>query len=280
MVGMGSECELKTAWTVRAICPECGTHVELQRNTCGKIECPRCYRTWARRAAQRSAARVFGFFDAKGTHFKPRHIVFEVESLDWKAASARCLALGFSGGVLILHPFRIRERFRTMFEVMSARTGINRYDLVRQSDIGAEALEYAPHAHFVGYGKGVEVQKGGGEFKYRMLRKLPSLGAVERVMHYLLGHSLHPGYHKTGRARDAVKYFGVCATRNLAPSYQGTVHVPLECDECGARMLDADALERGLKEMIEVRKYFSSGWHVVHPKPKSSCAGNVPAWKL
>jgi len=260
MVGMGAECDLDRAWTVNATCPECGYHVEMHRNTCGQIECPRCYRTWARRAAERSAARVFGFFFAGGTKHKPRHVTLEGEGCNWEAYKRRLLALGFTGGVLVIHPYRIKERYRAMFEIMAERTGKNRYDIVRESALGIDALEYSPHCHFVGYGKGDGVPRDSSVYQYRVLRKLPSLGAVERTIFYLLGHSLQPD-----EGKKAVKYFGVCSYNRLAPSWQGTCLDNLVCERCGAVMYDTDRFlsDNGFKEVILIKKYIALGWHIV-----------------
>lgn len=269
MVGMGDECELKEAWTVVGTCPECGYHVELHRNTCGQIQCPRCYRTWARRAAGRAAARVYGFFLAKGTHHKPRHIVLEGEGLDWEAYKRRLLSLGFTGGVLVLHPYRIKAEYRAMFEIMAESTGKNRYDVVRDSALGSDALEYAPHCHFVGYGRGDTVPRDSGSFVYRTLRKLPSLAAVERTLFYLLGHSLQPE-----PGRHAVKYWGVCSYNRLAPSYQGWCLDNLRCDKCGATMLNQVSLEAGIKEVIVIKKYIALGWHTINHHGSSGPPSN------
>ena len=255
MVGMGTECE-NTGWTVQAVCPECGHHVELTKNTCGRVECPRCYRTWARRASQRSAARLQGFRHAGGTSYAPRHFVLEGQGLDWSAYKRTALQLGCTGGLIVLHPYRIKKNYQRMFDLESARTGINRYDLVRQSALGKDALEFSPHAHVIGYGRLRDIAPN-GTFQYRMLRKLPDQAAIERTAYYLFSHALLPTEGQKG-----VKYFGCCSYNKLMPSWQGTCHDNLRCDQCGATMLNENSLLFGIKEVVLITKYIALGWHI------------------
>lgn len=264
---MGSECEVHESWVVKGVCPECGNHVTIYKKTCGRIECPRCFRTWARRASRRIAARVRGYFLAGGTRYPPRHVVLEGEGTDRQAYIRRLRALGFTGGAIVLHPYRIRKEYQRMFELMAAKTGRNRYDILRESAIGSDALEYAPHAHCIVYGKGNRVPRGSSKFKYRVLRVLPDLDSLERLAFYVLGHVGVPEGNST-----AYGYWGCCSTRRLKPSYEGLCQDDLRCDKCGAVMLDEDALERGFRFTIQIRKYIALGWHTIgHGPPRSGC---------
>ena len=159
MVGTGKECE-PGGWVVSAVCPKCGHHVSLVKHGCGLIECPVCSKKWARRAAERSAARVFGAFIAKASRWKPRHITFELDKLDWDAAKKKAEALGCTGGVLVIHPWRIKKEYQDRFQFEAEKTGKNRYDLAKTSELGMNAFEFAPHCHAMVFGKFREVEKG------------------------------------------------------------------------------------------------------------------------
>lgn len=253
MVGSGDECE-PGGWVVRAVCPKCGHHVQLVKHGCGHITCPSCSKKWARRAAERSAARLWGAIHAGVSRWKPRHISFELPELSWDAAKKRAVELGCTGGVLVLHPWRLKDGYRSMFEIMAARTGLNRYDIAKQSGIGMDAFEYSPHCHGMVYGRFKDVEKGSKKYEYRNIRRLNSQHAAEGSLLYLFGHTSVP-QSKNGKC---YRYFGICSPQRLKPEWTGTCTDSLKCPECGAEMV-----EEGTCELILYKRYIALGWHII-----------------
>lgn len=250
MVGMGSTCEDSGRYRVGA-CVKCGYEITMHLQSCGRVECPRCVGTWARRASERASSRVFGALHAQVTKHKPRHITFELEALDWKEAKRKAAEIGATGGVLVVHAHRIKERYAAMFEIMAARCACNRYTIVRESALGMEALEYSPHCHAIAYGKFVDVEKDSDKFEYRNIRRIGSQSDCEKVLSYLLGHTVQPA----GSRCSAVRYFGICSPQKLKPSWTGVYHDALRCPCC-----DGDFVDKESGELILVRKFVALGW--------------------
>lgn len=270
MVGSGDECE-PGGWVVSAVCPKCGHHVQLVKSGCGRVECPRCSKKWARRAAERAAARVFGAFLARASRWKPRHITFDLEECTWDAAKKKAAEIGCTGGVLVLHPWRIKDEYKQMFEMMAERTGMNRYDIAKQSAIGMDAFEWSPHCHGLVYGKFEDVEKGSHEFKYRMIRRMNSQHGAEGALMYLFGHTFIP-QTKNGKC---YRYFGICSPQKLKPEWTGSCLDSLKCPCCQAEMTDEES-----GEVILYHKYAALGWHTIKRRPREAKGAAPPAASL
>lgn len=255
MVGSGDECEAG-GWVVAAVCPKCGHHVQLVKHGCGHLTCPVCSKKWSRRAAERSAARLWGAIHAGVSRWKPRHISFDLDDLSWDAAKKRAEELGCTGGVLVLHPWRLKDEYKEMFEIMAERTGLNRYDIAKQSGIGMDAFRYAPHCHGMVYGRFKDVEKGSTKYEYRNIRRLNSLHAAEGALMYLFGHTFIP-QKANGKC---YRYFGICSPQRLKPEWTGSCCDTLKCPECGAEMV-----EDGTNEVILYKRYIALGWHRIKP---------------
>ena len=255
MVGMGAPCDLNPV-PVPMVCPSCKLEMEVSGTTCGHVECPKCWGTWARRGAERVAARVWGYQEAAGTHHKPRHATFDLDSVDWKKAKKKALALGFTGGVIVIHPWRIKDEFREQMEIMAERTGKSRYEIVRESAIGMDAMRYSPHAHVICYGKGVQVEKGSDEYQYRMIRRLNGLDGVQGAVYYLLSHTFIP----EGKGRTTYRYFGTCLPQRLKPTWEGKTSDVLRCPNCSKEMVYP-----GTNICKEIKKYYAMLWKIVVP---------------
>jgi hypothetical protein len=269
MVGSGDECE-PDGWVIAARCPSCGHSLKLVKHGCGLISCPACARKWARRAAERAGARLFGAFNAKVSRWKPRHITFEIETLDWDAAKKKAASLGCTGGILVLHPWRLKAEFKQMFEIMAERTGRNRYDLAKESAFGMDAFEWSPHVHALAFGKFADVRKGSKIFEYRNIRRLNSQHAAEGSLLYLFGHTFIPPT-KNGKC---YRYFGICSPQKLKPSWTGTCHDWLRCPCCETPM----QYEGGI-DCIQVVRYIALGWHQItglHAKLKGAPPPRAP----
>jgi len=266
MVGSEKECEIP-GWVVSAVCPKCGQHVKLVKAGCGRVECPRCSKRWARRAAERAGARVFGAFMAAVSRWKPRHITFELDEFSWEFAKKRAAELGATGGVLVLHPWRIKDEYKARFGEESERTGKNRYDLAKTSELGMAAFRWAPHCHAIVYGRFRAVEKGSDGFEYRNIRRLNSQGSVEGTLVYLFGHTFIP-------LKDNAKcyrYFGICSPQRLKPEWTGSCSATLTCPNCQAEMVTEDS-----GEVITYKRYVALGWHSIKPRLRSSKGATPP----
>ena len=270
MVGSGDECE-PGGWVVSAVCPKCGHHVQLVKSGCGRVECPRCSKKWARRAAERAAARVFGAFLARASRWKPRHITFDLDEVSWDAAKKKAESLGCTGGVLVIHLWRFKPEYKAMFEIMAERTGLNRYDVAKMSAIGMDAFEWSPHCHAEAYGKFEAVEKDSGQFKYRMIRRLNSQQTAEATLLYLFGHTFIP-QTKNGKC---YRYFGICSPQKLKPEWTGSCLDSLKCPCCQAEMTDEES-----GEVILYHKYAALGWHTIKRRSREAKGAAPPAASL
>ena len=265
MVGTGPACGT-AGDRIPMVCPECGTEVQTSSNSCGHVECPSCWSTWARRAAERTAARTWGYFETGEAKHHPRHITFDVDTVDFKAAKKKALALGFTGGLLVIHPWRISKEYAAIAAEEAERTHSNRYDALRSTPEGMAALVWSPHVHILAYGKGIPIEKCSGEYQYRMIRKLNSLDAIEGVAYYLFSHTFIP----ENPNQRVYRYFGVCLPQKLAPSWTGKIGDLLRCPQC-----DSPVVFPGSNTCKEVSHYVAEGWHVVKKIPVINGAGSV-----
>lgn len=257
LVGTGEKCE-SDGWVITGSCCKCGHKVELTKSTCGRVECPRCHRTWANRGGQRIGARVWGYYETGVTKHVPRHITFELTSVDWNEAKKKAKSLGCEGGALVIHPWRLKKEYQQDAEEYARRHKCNRYDYVRTVSDSMSLLEFSPHCHGLVYGKLVEIKAGSTEYLYRNIRRLGTLEAAEGVAFYLLTHTNCP---LTDRAQS-VRYFGCCSTQRLKPDWVGCVSKPLICPKCGGEIVESETIE-----LILVKHYLALGWNVVIPGP-------------
>lgn len=258
MVGTGPKCDIPKI-TTEMLCPDCGTHVLTSSSSCGRVECPSCWGTWARRATGRAAARIWAYFSSGESQHHPRHITFELESVAFKDAQKKAEDFGFYGGMIIIHPWRIHPDFKQKSEYLAEIHNMNRYDALRKAGYGMEALVWSPHAHAICYGKGTLQEKDQDEYTYRVLRKLNSHDAVKRVCYYLFSHTFVP-QKKNSRV---VRYFGSCSPQKFAPTWTGTKSDLLRCPKCSAVVVYP-----GETFGKSVSDFDSGGWHVVVKIPK------------
>ena len=260
MVGSGARCEIEK-WTVKGVCSKCGYPVELQKNTCGRIECPDCYKGWARRAADRASLRTWGYLHALGDYrYRPWHIVLSIPGCtEWSKYKKLALDYGCTGGVMVIHPFRIIRSVARTIQDAASKEHVNRYDYVRKHGLW-QMMEYSPHAHIVGYGY-LKENVPGDDFQYRKIRVLRDRGAAERAIYYLLTHALLPSSPRG----HAVRYFGVCSLSQLGVSWKGTVREPVRCQCCGS-----EVVYEGSNDMILTKHCIALGWFLrtcKHLKP-------------
>jgi len=263
MVGTGSACEPGDWMPGDALCPACGHRIQLFRSGCGLVTCPRCSKRWARRAGERAGARVWGALFALASTWKPRHITFELpwdqgDPLDWWLVKETALTIGCTGGVLVVHPWRIEPAIEREWEALhdQKKTTENRYDYVKRVH-GSRGFRWAPHVHGIVYGKFEAIRYGQELFKYRNMRRLNSLHAAEGVLTYLFSHTFVPeGKEKTFR------YFGICSVQRLKPEWSGSVLEDMRCEKCGAKMIHAD----NPQEVVVHHHFIALAWHIINRK--------------
>ena len=268
MVGTGPECVPDFIARV-ARCPSCGKTVQMVPAGCGLITCPRCSRRWARRGGERGAARAWGAFLAGSSKHKPRHITFELDwvpgdSLVWDSVKARAVEIGCTGGLLVVHPWRILPDAERAWERErdQGKTDMNRYTWVKKN-YGMGGFVWSPHAHGIVYGRFENVTKGSDLYRYRNIRRVNSLRACEGIVTYLLSHTAVP----PGRAK-AYRYFGICSPQKLKPEWAGNLSVPMCCENCGHQMVYDDSVP-GIPLLVLTKHFFSDGWRKIEKGPPS-----------
>jgi hypothetical protein len=250
MVGTGARCET-VKWIIKGVCSKCGYPVELNKSSCGRLECPDCYKGWARRASDRVGLRVWGYLHALGSYDKmrPWHIVLSIPGCtEWQKYKTLAQEYGCTGGVMVIHPFRVKPGVQRVLQEQASAAHLNRYDFIRKHELW-HLLEYSPHAHIIGFGYLIE-NTPGAAFQYRKIRPLMDRGAVERAAYYLLSHAMMPA-----KSKHLVKYFGVCSYAKLGRAWQGFQRVPMCCPCCGS-----DVKEEGTNEPILLKKSIALGW--------------------
>lgn len=245
---------------------------EIQTKSCGRIECPICFGTWNKRAADRAGARMEGYrlFD----RHPPRHVILsESESHvindDWKDASPadlnermkkhfrmKAVELGVTGGTMIIHLFRVRKDLIPS-AYYAENPGGKAWDYAREHpDLWHTLVYYSPHAHLVAYGFLKQVKAGEG-FLYKNKGPLRTREDVERLITYLLGHA--PVIPK----RTTLTYFGNCSYRKLKPQNLHTARETARCSICGAAMV-----YEGTQEEVRRKYTTADGWHLVTDQQK------------
>jgi len=267
MIGTGQKCDIPKIKT-EMVCPSCQTHVWTSSSTCGRVECPDCWGTWAKRATGRAAGRVWAYFTTGESQHHPRHITFEVDDLNFKSAVKKAESFGFYGGLIIIHPWRIHSDYKHLAGLLAEKTGMNRYDALRKRGMKMEPFVYSPHAHVIAYGKGTKILKDQDEYSYKILGKLNSHDAVKRVCYYLFSHTFVP----PKKGSRVVRYFGTVSPQKFKPEWTGTQSDWLRCPKCSTPVTYP-----GTPYVKSISDFASGGWHVVVKIPK--VAGQVRAKK-
>jgi hypothetical protein len=198
---------------------------------------------------------------------KPRHITFELEwapgdSLSWDDVKSRAVSIGCTGGLLVVHPWRILPDVERAWEREKdqGKTDMNRYTWVKKN-YGMAGFSWAPHCHGIVYGRFEDVTKGSDVYRYRNIRRVNSLRSCEGIVTYLLSHTAVP----PGNAK-AYRYFGICSPQVLKPTWTGTLTVPMLCEKCGHQMLYADSLP-DVPLLVLTKHFCSDGWHKIDKGP-------------
>jgi hypothetical protein len=215
------------------------SHYEWGGTSCGRVGCPRHWRTWVHRAADRVACRVEGYLQVNPS-YPSRHIILSLDPENPFFARVekyppyiqvrklrryfveRAEELGMTGGALAIHLWRTNDKVPKLKDK-------KKWDWVRDhGDKWRDYVYFSPHAHIIGYGYLPTPKKG--EFLYKNKGKLRTREDVYRAARYALSHTSIVEY------TDAVIYFGECSYRKLKQVSAWRVPRDLACEVCGAPM--------------------------------------------
>lgn len=225
-------------------------HYETGGTSCGKPGCPRHWKTWARRGADRIGRVLAGYRDASKGRQHPRHTILSISDEDpivKKRAGKtdrenlrffrryfidRAIFLGGRGGSLCIHLWRTNDL------VPENIGGSRRWDWVRNRSDWRNYVKFSPHAHVIGFG--FYKRCGKGDFLYKNMAALKDRDAVESVAYYQLSHApIGVG--------NAVVYWGCCSPERLqiSKNFKGKSDTwvssePVHCSKCGAPVIYSD----------------------------------------
>lgn len=263
--GAGADCGLEDRYSKRMVlCSHdpSHSHYEVGGSSCGKPDCPRHWRTWACRAADRLGVRVWGYKEASKGRHNPRHTVLSLADDDplvdkrvshtdranvkyfRKYFAARAVSLGGIGGSVVIHLWRTNDNVPHNIE------GSTRWDWVRKQLNWREYTKFSPHAHVIGYGFYAEPEPG--DFSYKNFPALRDRDAIESVAYYQVSHA------PVG-VGNAVAYWGCCQSGYLKVVSKWHESRQVYCADCGAHMVYEDSGE------IYTRKRSMAEYRVVDP---------------
>ena len=270
--GVMEDCGLEKGIYARLIkCSEHDDHAhfEWHGTSCGKPGCPRHWKMWAHRGADRMGCRLEGFYNIKrNKRYPPRHIVLSISDTDpflekltslkpfdqvrhlRKYFVKRAAAVGCTGGSLVLHLHRTNDQ-------VPAYKREKKWEWVRkQGAYWTDFVKFSPHAHINGYG--YLDKPAPGQFLYVNLGVLNSRDDIEAAAFYQLGHAaIVPG-------TEAVIYFGNCGYRKLKAISKWKMPRDLQCRECGAVMVYEDS-----GEVVTTRRSVGDYKILDRPPPRS-----------
>lgn len=256
-------------------------HYEVGGTSCGDPGCPRHWRTWARRGADRIGKVIWGYKRASKGRAYPRHTILSVPDDDplvtknegksdrvklracKKYFIKRALHLGGRGGSMVVHLWRLNDN------VPSRIKDSKKWDWVRkQGELWRYFVKFSPHAHVNGFG--FYKKWTTGEFLYKNMEPLLDRDAVESVAFYQLSHA------PVG-VGNAVVYWGCCAPNRLqiikSPSgvkNYGVSNYLVCCSKCGSPMV----YEEGGEAYFRNRSWADYEIVVVPRERKKSVKGN------
>jgi len=255
--GVLEDCNLEDKFSKRMV--SCSfdiahDHYEVGGSSCGKPGCPRHWKTWARRGADRMGRVLSGYADAKRRQKKgayhPRHTILSISDDDpivmkrlndsdrknlrffRKYFIARAASLGGRGGSMCIHLWRTNDL------VPINIAGSRKWDWVRKQENWRDFVKFSPHAHVIGFG--FYKKLGTGDFFYKNMAALKDRDAIESVAYYQLSHA------PVG-VGNAVVYWGCCSPDKLkiSKNFRGKPDTwvspePVHCMKCGAPVVYAD----------------------------------------
>ena len=207
----------------------------------------------------------------------PRHIVFsppkefyfDFYTLDgartaFKSIISKYLTR-FLGGLFVFHPYRIRSSLQAAIsDIIDGVDYTSKWDVIHKDGLYlgsfTEYVTFSPHFHVLGFGslpKSDYFHSVTGGWVYytvgsRSLSVLTTTSGlvdeVQKTVAYLLTHCACVLNPETGRVRDCVSYFGICARRNVVRVIKDGKHVvrrvyrcEVHCENCGGNMVLSDS---------------------------------------
>lgn len=243
--GSGADCGLEDKFSKRLVaCSKDAKHdhYDVGGTSCGRPWCPRHWKAWARRGADRVGRRIWGYKEASKGRRNPRHTVLSIADDDpivikrrghsdkaniiyfRRYFTKRALSLGGKGGSIAIHLWRTNDDVPV--------TGDRRWDWVRKRENWRDFIKFSPHAHIIGFGFYDKWEKG--DFTYKHFDPLVDRDAVESVAYYQLQHA------PVGLGGNAIVYWGCCQPGYLKLVSKWTERRPVFCQKCNAPMIYQD----------------------------------------
>ena len=236
----------------------------LRGSSCGRVECPICWTTWARRGAERARCRVWGFRKCyPGIVHHPRHIIISPpvgygpisEGTQETAKRIRdgliraAKRSGLWGGSLVVHWYRMNEGIEeTRWE-----------DVRHHHPCWRDVVHWSPHGHLAAYGR-VDLGRLQPGWVVKVARKLRDEESVAKAVFYHLSHTCLVG----GLA--SLVYFGCCSTHALRRTavHRLSMDVPCLAEDCPGMLvwLDEETGEPTDQLLIQKRRYedYETDW--------------------
>lgn len=249
---------------------------------CDRVECPECWTYWGIKQSKRMADRLRGYIAAaqeqlvgydwhKVNAQNLRHWVFSppentihpTQNYDQIKAIGKEFVTwaGVTGGVLVFHPWRIREEIQILLrnkigaiKLSEDEKEIKFWQAAREDLLGLgswrEYCYWSPHFHVVGFGyvrDAREVHSATG-WVYKLIRNVRILkqkksdGVDDQIAALCFYMISHAAYQWT---KKIPVWFGCCTPRNLkkvgkpVPSeFDG---MKLVCPKCAAKLVEYSA---------------------------------------
>lgn len=234
--GTGEDCEgafgYRNLW-----CPRDETRMQVRLKCNRARQCPHCVRYWAHAQGAKAAWRVRVVGKRTDERHPALHATVEVPKIDGLRTA---LSLKGYNGLL-------REAWRVL-RAVGARGGLLVPHLWRRQDAMKDrswpqtpvsATWYAPHVHFVGYGKVDAEKRPPGAF-VRLIRRTEGDEDVCKLTAYLLDHS---GYFPR---KHCIRWVG-SASYNRCSGVERPpdewLHFAWPCPMCGESMLVVEVVD-------------------------------------
>lgn len=147
---------------------EDGSAVRYGLLRCKRIECPSCWPDWARRVVFSLVLRIEAY--ARATGQRPYSVVMSVpphavkDRWNWDRVNTSLFRRGYrrirdhgvDGGVVIFHPYRIKDRWKANFRAQGIHRDIGMWKVIRERvQDGDDLFRYVklgPHLHGIVFG--------------------------------------------------------------------------------------------------------------------------------
>jgi len=175
-------------------------YVKQFQRSCFRPACEKCYPKWSVRQAGRSEKRIAKY--VKKSHRSPKHFVLSIPQHDWnlsyetmrKKAFLLLKETGCRGGLIIFHPYRVRQRY----------------------------LVFMPHFHVIGFGQ-INYRIGYAKYNWVVLDK-GFRASIFGSVYYLLNHcGIKSGFR-------AISWFGELSYSKLKSDPEPKTGVCPICD--------------------------------------------------